>query len=179
MPELETSRELSRAEVAAYLREFADELDRRGDDTTTQHGETHGTGTTDRTTDARMTGTDADSRTSPTDATDASTTAEANTEETAETTTDAATDDTAAADVTADDTTGADADRSDSTTGYRKVTFLVGNDSATINPPETVAFDVAVDSDSSLMETGTRERVDFSIAWNADDVPEDDELRIE
>ncbi|WP_224270453.1 hypothetical protein [Haloprofundus salinisoli] len=166
MTELETSRELSRAEVAAYLREFADELDRQSDGTT-QHGdEAHPTETPNRTTggstDSQTTGTTDATRTSR-NSPDTATTTEDNTVDTAEATSSDA----------------ADGNRSHADTDYRKVTFLVGNDSATINPPETVSFDVAVDSDSSLMEAGTRERVDFSISWDADSVPEDDELRIE
>ncbi|KTG08160.1 hypothetical protein AUR64_00875 [Haloprofundus marisrubri] len=166
MAELETSRELSRAEVAAYLREFADELDRR-DDGTTHHDEAHRTDTSNRTTggttDTHTTESTDATRTSR-DSPDTATTAEDNTADTAGTT---------------DETTDGENSQTHSNTNYRKVTFLVGNDSATINPPETVSFDVAVDSDSSLMEAGTRERVDFSIAWDADSVPEDDELRIE
>ncbi|WP_224448109.1 hypothetical protein [Haloprofundus salilacus] len=177
MPELETSRQLSRAEVAAYLREFADELDRKDDTTARQReGEAQGPDTTGRTTDTRTTKTNTEStRTPPTD------TVSTTPDETADAADSPDATDTADVNTvgTADAADATGSDRPHSATDYRKVTFLVGNDSATINPPETVSFDVAVDSDSSLMEAGTRERVDFSIAWNADDVPEDDELRIE
>ncbi|MFC6724377.1 amphi-Trp domain-containing protein, partial [Halobium palmae] len=60
-----------------------------------------------------------------------------------------------------------------------KVTFLVGNESATVRPPENVTFEVDVSTDSSLLESGARERVEFAIEWDADDVPSDDELSIE
>lgn len=59
-----------------------------------------------------------------------------------------------------------------------KVTLLVGNDSATINPPREVTFGVEVGSDSSLM-SGDAEIVEFRMHWDANDVPRDDELRIE
>ncbi|WP_435156875.1 amphi-Trp domain-containing protein [Haladaptatus sp. DFWS20] len=59
-----------------------------------------------------------------------------------------------------------------------KVTILVGNDSATVNPPETLSFSVAVDSDSSLMDSGAEESVTFTLRWASDDVQEDDELSV-
>jgi len=62
--------------------------------------------------------------------------------------------------------------------GYEKVTFLVGNDSATINPPEEIALDVEVGEDSSMMSTGA-ETVTFSLRWEKEAVPESNELRIE
>jgi len=60
-----------------------------------------------------------------------------------------------------------------------RVTFVVGNDSATINPPETVNFDVTVGADSSLVGDGTRESVVFELSWNTEEIEENDEFRIE
>ncbi|SIR82800.1 hypothetical protein SAMN05421858_3998 [Haladaptatus litoreus] len=64
------------------------------------------------------------------------------------------------------------------TRSSEKVTILVGNDSATVNPPEMLSFSVAVDSDSSLMESGAEESVSFTLRWASDEVAEDDELSV-
>lgn len=61
-----------------------------------------------------------------------------------------------------------------------KVTVIVGNESATINPPKTLSFGVEVDADDSLLGGPTGERgVVFSLNWSSEDVEEDDELGIE
>jgi hypothetical protein len=67
---------------------------------------------------------------------------------------------------------------SSESTNTQKVTLLVGNDSATMNPPETVSFSVAVDSDSSLMDSGSEESVSFVLRWASDEVESDDELSV-
>jgi hypothetical protein len=60
-----------------------------------------------------------------------------------------------------------------------KVTLVVGNDSATINPPETVEFTVKVDDDDSLVGGESERRLDFSLQWDAAAVEEDGSLEIE
>jgi hypothetical protein len=53
----------------------------------------------------------------------------------------------------------------------RKVTVIVGNESATLNPPETLSFGVDVDSEDSLLGGPTGERgVTFSLSWSSEDV---------
>ncbi|WP_227380768.1 amphi-Trp domain-containing protein [Haladaptatus halobius] len=59
-----------------------------------------------------------------------------------------------------------------------KVTILAGNDSATINPPKTVTFSVAVDSDSSLMESGAEESVTFNLRWATEEIEADNDLGV-
>lgn len=60
-----------------------------------------------------------------------------------------------------------------------KVTIVAGNESATINPPETLTFDVEVDTDSSVLQGRATERsATFSLRWNADYVQEDDEISV-
>lgn len=83
-------------------------------------------------------------------------------------------------------TEGSRADDDRSTTGRSrasdggKVTVIVGNESATINPPKTLSFGVEVDADDSLLGGPTGERgVVFSLNWSSEDVEEDDELGIE
>ena len=46
-----------------------------------------------------------------------------------------------------------------------RVTFMVGNDSATVNPSETVTFGVEVDSDEAPISDGSKHRVDFGFSW--------------
>jgi amphi-Trp domain-containing protein len=50
------------------------------------------------------------------------------------------------------------------------VTLLVGNRSATINPPEELDFTIEVESDSSLVGTETEEHVRFELSWLAQEV---------
>jgi hypothetical protein len=51
------------------------------------------------------------------------------------------------------------------------VTVIVGNESATLTPPETMAFGVDVDSEDSLLGSPTGERgVSFSLSWSSEDV---------
>ncbi|WP_293032336.1 hypothetical protein [Natronococcus sp.] len=142
MAPLETTQERTRSEIAAYLRQFADELDPETRSDAADRGgntaETVGTGS------AETTG------------------AGVGTE------------------------TGGEDRRADGTeTGDRaegvgdKVTVITGNESATINPPQTCAFDVAVDTDSDLLDTGAERSTTFTIRWDADHVEADDELRVE
>jgi phage repressor protein C with HTH and peptisase S24 domain len=60
-----------------------------------------------------------------------------------------------------------------------KVTFMVGNESTTINPPATVTFEMMVDSESSLIGTDTGRTASFALHWDDTDVSEDDELSIQ
>lgn len=116
MGDVSSSQERTRAEIAEYLREFADELD-SGDTRSSkgidEPGRSGGSASTERTDDGG------------------------------------------------------------------KVTIVAGNESATINPPETLTFDVEVATDSSLLEGGGTERsATFSLRWNEDHVEEDDELDV-
>jgi hypothetical protein len=169
MAEIETSRELSRADVAAYLREFADQLDARG----TPHSD----GVDDTARDRRDT-TTGRSATPETQADDRGTNVgvESGTETQERT---AAQQDT----TTQEPTSEADGDSDTADVGhgtrYEKVTFFVGNDSATINPPETMTLDVAVDSDSAMLSSANRRSVDFHLEWDTDAVDDEGELHIE
>ncbi|NKE34978.1 hypothetical protein GWG54_03930 [Natronococcus sp. JC468] len=152
MASLETTQERTRSEIAAYLREFADELDpeTRTEDAT--RGTAAGTSGTDATDTPRT-----DRRTADTDATDTSKT-------------NRRTDD-------ADAAGDRDPDRAASVGD--KVTVIAGNESATINPPRTCAFDVAIDTDSDLLNAGAERSTTFTIRWDAEHVENDDELRVE
>ncbi|MFU8867029.1 hypothetical protein [Natronococcus sp.] len=142
MATLETTQERTRSEIAAYLRQFADELDpdvrSDGADRGGNTAETVGTGSTETT----GTGTGIGDETSRRDG-----------------------------------ATDGDRDRAQSVGD--KVTVIAGNESATINPPRTCAFDVAIDTDSDLLDTGAERSTTFTIRWDADHVEADDELTVE
>lgn len=53
-----------------------------------------------------------------------------------------------------------------------RVTFMVGNDSATINPPKTITFEVEVESEGSLIGEGAEQEVEFELAWQIEESPE-------
>ncbi|WP_394739937.1 hypothetical protein [Natronococcus roseus] len=142
MATLESTQEQTRSEIAAYLRQFADELDPDTRSDTTDRGgntaETVGTGSTGTAGTGAGTGSDGTDR--RTDGTETG------------------------------DRAGSVGD---------KVTVITGNESATINPPQTCSFDVTVDTDSDLLDTGAERSTTFTIRWDADHVEADDELRVE
>ena len=184
MREIETERVVTRNEAAEYLRQFADRLAEEGH----QFGEnaTSETGTTGTTT----TGTTASSTQQSSDRTADATGTEAGRTDATGTTQGESTDLTGGGATDASRNQGVDSTQGETTatTGegateerhhrYGKVTFLVGNDSATVNPPEEVTLGVEVGEDSSMMSSGA-ETVTFSLHWDKDTVPESDELRIE
>jgi len=61
-----------------------------------------------------------------------------------------------------------------------RITFMVGDESQTINPPESMTFEVEVESDSSLVGTGTEHEVEFELSWTSETSDEDerDEMEI-
>lgn len=62
-----------------------------------------------------------------------------------------------------------------------RVTFMIGNDSATINPPETVQFEVSVESESSIIGESGEQEVEFELAWETEAAEEregEEELEI-
>lgn len=172
MTDIEATRQLTRGEAADYLREFADQLDDRDSDplsaglydadgstgTTDQSTDATTDQSTDATTDSSSEGTMAPSSTAA--ASDSSTTDQSSTDggETRET--EQSLDDPA---------TGAD----------RRVTFLVGNDSATVNPPQEIGFAVEVGNDDSLVSSDSEQHVTFDLTWHAQDVDDPDTLDIE
>ncbi|MFC7223513.1 amphi-Trp domain-containing protein [Halalkalicoccus sp. GCM10025322] len=118
MGNVSSSHERSRAEIADYLRKFADELDSDGARSSGETDEDVGRG---------------DGPTAP-----------------------------------------------DRANGGGKVTIVAGNESATINPPETLTFDVEVETDTSVLKGRATERsATFSLRWNADYVEEDDDLSVQ
>lgn len=60
-----------------------------------------------------------------------------------------------------------------------RVTVVAGNESATVNPPETVQFSIEIDTDPSLLEVGASQAVTFSLRWDAKEVESSDGLDIQ
>ncbi|MFC4988274.1 MULTISPECIES: hypothetical protein [Saliphagus] len=160
MVSMNQERERTRSEVADYLREFADELDPAGSRTADTRTDA-GAGRTDRTATESGAGTPG-TGTGDDSLTDDDSTLTA--------------DDDRAGDAGADATT--DANAANRNAGDR-VTIIVGNESATINPPETLDFAVDVDTDSSLLGTGADRSATFSLRWSEEHVEADDSLEVE
>jgi hypothetical protein len=153
MAGLDDQRTVTRTEAADYLREFADKLASDARPGAEDPSPSTTTGGDDRTTDAGSA--DATPRDGDRDTATHGATEEGGRER--------------------------DEPVTDAGSGGRsdgKVTFLVGNDSATVHPPEELTLGVEVGEDSAMMSSGA-ETVTFSLHWDAEAVPEDDELRIE
>jgi hypothetical protein len=69
-------------------------------------------------------------------------------------------------------------DQAESAGSTERVTFTLGNDSATVNPPETIQFEVAVDSTAGMLESGSHETVAFTLQWDAEPTDDEGELDI-
>ena len=161
MSQLTASQERTRTEVAAYLREFADKLDMdQTDDSTTeimQHAESGST--TER---------EQEEVSSPPEAGSQETNEERQRPGTDSTETDRRWEEHRA-------------EQDSMETGSRgeKMTLVVGNESTTINPPETLLFEVTVGTDSSLLGSSEERRARFELRWRGEDVAPNDELDIQ
>ncbi|WP_254273133.1 amphi-Trp domain-containing protein [Haloarcula marina] len=60
-----------------------------------------------------------------------------------------------------------------------RVTFMVGSDSTTINPPDHLTFEVEVDSDTSFVGGERRQAVDFELTWDVEEDEDDGEDELE
>jgi len=140
MVELESEGEMTRTQVAAFLREFADELN-DSPATTERPGES---------TDRLRTGEGTHQET-PADEERRETTPEERGHETAE--------------------RGA-SDR-------KRITFIVGGDSATVTVPHRMDFDVEVESRSPMLSSGVSQEINFDLSWEIENPDELDEDWIE
>lgn len=61
----------------------------------------------------------------------------------------------------------------------KKMTIIVGNESATINPPDLLHFGVDVDTQSSLLEAGMDRRVTLTMRWDEEQVEATEGLEVE
>ena len=136
MVELESAGEMTRSEVAAFLREFASELDDRqreeaDDDTARVTGDREGV-TTERQTEG-----------------------------------------------TSDDTPTQEGVPIESARERKRITLIVGGDSATVTVPHTMNFDVEVESRSPMFASGVKQGIDFELAWEIEDPDQLDDDWIE
>ncbi|PSP59696.1 hypothetical protein BRC73_06155 [Halobacteriales archaeon QH_7_66_37] len=137
MVELESAGEMTRSEVAAFLREFADELNDRptreeyDDDTARATGDREGV------------------------------TAERQTEG------------------TSNDTRTQESAPIESARERKRITLIVGGNSATVTVPHTMNFDVEVESRSPMFSSGVKQGIDFELAWEIEDPDQLDDDGIE
>jgi hypothetical protein len=162
MADTEAEREMSRPEVADYLRTFADELDTS---TTTQTEHQSETSDAPEGENQQRDETRSTSEETPSDESGVL---------------DSLADDNHENEADDDQRTHSDRDQAgESGQSPRKVTFMVGNDSTTINPPDTVAFEMAVDSESSIFGAETGRTARFALHWDEENISEDEEFSIQ
>jgi len=161
MVELESEGELSRNQVAAFLHEFADELEvgageRRAADregTATASGSSDADAIGDRRDESPIEGIEDDS-----DDTREGREVEASRHRT-------------------------DSGEVVEHTGSReRITLIVGGDSATVSVPERFDFDVEVESRSPMLSSGVHQGIEFDLSWkieNPDQVDEEEWLEVE
>jgi hypothetical protein len=145
MAEIEANREMSRTEVAEYLRAFADEL-QPGDTARSAEGSGTAGEEDNHQSDEERSGDE--------------------------------TEDSSGSGILsslADDENRAESPDQQ----QRKVTFMVGSESTTINPPDTITFEMKVDSESSLFGSETGRSTTFVLHWDEEDVPDDEELSVQ
>lgn len=59
-----------------------------------------------------------------------------------------------------------------------KVTLIVGDESVTVNPPETLHVKIETESDSSWLGGDDGQSMDIELGWAAEEVEQDEELTI-
>ena len=120
MVELESRGEMSRNQVARFLREFADELEEDG---VGSHHEEMAGDRRERATDERRDPLTDERR-------------ETMTEEELE---------------------------------HKRITFIVGGNSATVTPPSLVDFDIDVGSRSPLLKSGVHQKIELVLSWDIEE----------
>lgn len=60
-----------------------------------------------------------------------------------------------------------------------RITFMIGDDCRTLDPPETVTFEVESESNSSLIDTHTEHEVEFGLSWQSQTSDEDSREELE
>ena len=63
-------------------------------------------------------------------------------------------------------------------TRLETMTVIAGGESSTVVLPERLVLDVEVGSRSGLLESGTDQHVTFQLAWEVEEVPEDDSIEV-
>lgn len=60
-----------------------------------------------------------------------------------------------------------------------RVTLLVGEDSATIDPPERITFEVEVETEEALMGNTVEHEIEFELSWQTEPTDEADEKELD
>lgn len=149
MVELESEGQVTRNEVATFLHEFADELEDGIGDVVGEHDESASSDPA-----GTVTGEQRQDRMASDD-----------------------TDDEFRRDERSDTDDEFDRDEESETddvaTGDRKrITVIVGGDSATVTVPDRMEFDVEVASRSPMLGSGVNQGIEFDLSWKIDD-PDD------
>lgn len=55
----------------------------------------------------------------------------------------------------------------------KRITFVVGGDSATVTVPERVDFEVEVESRSPMFTSGVSQEIELELSWRIDEADED------
>lgn len=160
MVELESEGELTRSEVALFLREFANELDDDAQDRDRERGEFVGDADgPDDTVDERREEhreefiDDVDERDRDRERDDPVEGGRERREEFAE-----------------------EEFAEEESLDHKRITLIVGGDSATVTVPNTVEFDVEVESRSPMFSSGVNQGIEFELSWdieNPDEIGED------
>lgn len=63
----------------------------------------------------------------------------------------------------------------------KRITLIVGGDSATVTVPETVEFDIEVESRSPMFSSGVHQEIEFELSWKIENPDElsDDWIEVE
>lgn len=63
----------------------------------------------------------------------------------------------------------------------KRITFVVGGDSATVTVPKTLEFDVEIDSRSPMLSSHVNQEIEFELSWEIEDSEElgEDVIEIE
>lgn len=69
----------------------------------------------------------------------------------------------------------------ESSLGPKRITLIVGGDSATVTVPETVDFDIEIESRSPMLSKGVHQEIEFELSWEIENPEElgDDRIAVE
>lgn len=184
MAEIESEGELPRSDIASFLRDFADELDpesSRGEPADAEPSD-------DRADETRIRERDAGRADAPSG--DERTDGRSGDEESADVRTDEETE-TIDRDEAIDRTWNDDVDEgahegegpdvsegADDDERPETMTLIVGSDSATVTLPESVEFEVEVESRSPLLSSGVEQSIEFGLSWAVEEASDDDSLEV-
>lgn len=66
----------------------------------------------------------------------------------------------------------------DDSLGPKRITLIVGGESATVTVPETVDFDIEIESRSPMLSSNVHQEIEFELSWEIENPDELDDDRI-